>query len=377
MISTMKRLGYAPRGIPSGTLLPLRLFLGGTDIYAGLYKLTDPQFFNPAAPGFIGRQMTGFAQGGSPLTPLLTHLAIPNAVVFGALIALGELWVGLGILVGVAGRLWALGGLALSLTLYLTASWNVHPYFLGNDLPYALGWLTLVLTGVGPYSLDAVFTARAASPRTVRANQGDDRGRSPSPADPAGDMTRTTFLRRLGATLAVLGLGGLAASLARWRTPSGSTGAMAAGGGPLGSGHRPARRIPLGSVTALPRNSARPFVAPVSGNPALLIHLPNGQFVAYDARCTHLGCPVRYDRGQHLLVCPCHGSIYDPAHGARVLSGPAPRPLQALPVRIDAQGRAYALVGDTGSEQAVGHGRVPGQAIAGQAAGDKGRIGPQ
>jgi hypothetical protein len=70
-------------------------------------------------------------------------------------------------------------------------------------------------------------------------------------------------------------------------------------------------------------------------------------------------------------------SVFDPAHGARVLTGPAPRPQQALPVRIDAQGQVYALVADRGSEQAVGHGRVPGQAVVGPAAGDKVRNGPQ
>ena len=101
MMSTMKRPGYAPRGIPAGALLPLRLFLGGTAIYAGLYKLTDPQYLDPAAPGYIGRQMSGYVQEGSPLAPLLTHVAIPHAVAFGVLVALGELWIGLGMIAGV------------------------------------------------------------------------------------------------------------------------------------------------------------------------------------------------------------------------------------------------------------------------------------
>ena len=37
-------------------LLPLRLFLGITFLYAGIQKLTDPQFFNPSATGFIGKR---------------------------------------------------------------------------------------------------------------------------------------------------------------------------------------------------------------------------------------------------------------------------------------------------------------------------------
>jgi hypothetical protein len=49
--------------------------------------------------------MTGYVREGSPLAHLLTHLAIPHAAVIGALVALGELWIGLGIIVGVLGRL--------------------------------------------------------------------------------------------------------------------------------------------------------------------------------------------------------------------------------------------------------------------------------
>src|ERR671912_797728 len=44
-----------------------------------------------------------------------------------------------------------------------------------------------------------------------------------------------------------------------------------------------------------------------SGNPALLVHLENGDFVAYSAVCTHQGCKVAYQDGN--LACPCHGSI--------------------------------------------------------------------
>ena len=139
-----------PGQIPAIAILPLRMFLGLTFVYAGLYKLTDPQFFSPTAPGYIGQQMSGFVRTGSPLAPLLTHLALPHAALFGALIAFGELWVGLSALTGLLTRLGALGGLALSLTFYLTATWSVHPYFPGADLPYALAWLTLALSGAGP-----------------------------------------------------------------------------------------------------------------------------------------------------------------------------------------------------------------------------------
>lgn len=70
-----------------------------------------------------------------------------------------------------------------------------------------------------------------------------------------------------------------------------------------------------------------------SGNLAFLVHLDNGDFVAYSAVCTHQGCDVAYKDGN--LACPCHGSIFDPADGAAVVTGPAQRPLPEIPVKVE------------------------------------------
>jgi Rieske Fe-S protein len=69
-----------------------------------------------------------------------------------------------------------------------------------------------------------------------------------------------------------------------------------------------------------------------SGSPAVLVHLESGDFVAYSAVCTHQQCTVAYRNGQ--LACPCHGSVFDPANGAQVVTGPAPRPLPEIPVEV-------------------------------------------
>lgn len=74
--------------------------------------------------------------------------------------------------------------------------------------------------------------------------------------------------------------------------------------------------------------SALPFDN--AGQPAVLVHLESGDFVAYSAVCTHAGCEVAYNNSQ--LACPCHGSIFDPANGAAVVSGPANGPLPEIPV---------------------------------------------
>jgi len=59
--------------------------------------------------------------------------------------------------------------------------------------------------------------------------------------------------------------------------------------------------------------------------------------VAYSAICSHAGCPVTgwvEEDGVQVLKCFCHNSEYDPHQGARVVFGPAPRHLAALPISI-------------------------------------------
>ena len=68
------------------------------------------------------------------------------------------------------------------------------------------------------------------------------------------------------------------------------------------------------------------------GNPAVLVHLKSGNFVAYSAVCTHEGCVVSYGNGQ--LACPCHGAVFDPANNARVVDGPARLALPKIPIEV-------------------------------------------
>jgi len=49
--------------------------------------------------------------------------------------------------------------------------------------------------------------------------------------------------------------------------------------------------------------------------------------------CTHLGCYFKWDQGTGHFECPCHGSVF--AIDGKVLGGPAPRPLDTLPAKID------------------------------------------
>jgi ubiquinol-cytochrome c reductase iron-sulfur subunit len=61
--------------------------------------------------------------------------------------------------------------------------------------------------------------------------------------------------------------------------------------------------------------------------------------IAFSVICTHLGCPVKlYEQQTHHLFCPCHQSTFDASHGAKIIFGPAARPLPQLGISVDADG---------------------------------------
>jgi ubiquinol-cytochrome c reductase iron-sulfur subunit len=65
--------------------------------------------------------------------------------------------------------------------------------------------------------------------------------------------------------------------------------------------------------------------------------------VAYSKICTHAGCPISlYEQQTHHLLCPCHQSTFDMARDAKVIFGPAARPLPQLQIGVDDEGYFYA-----------------------------------
>ncbi|MFD3802171.1 DoxX family protein [Streptomyces sp. NPDC058611] len=139
-------------------LLPLRIFLGVTFVYAGLDKLTDSAFLAATGDGSIGDQMRGVRD--SSAIPAMVDMALEAPVAFGTVIALGELLVGLGVLAGLLTRIAALGGALIALSLWLTVSWAVSPYYYGNDLVYLMAWTPLIIAGAPYWSLDALIRSR-------------------------------------------------------------------------------------------------------------------------------------------------------------------------------------------------------------------------
>lgn len=341
--------------IPGFAILPLRAFLGITLLYAGWQKLTDPGFFRVGSPSYIGTQLLQFSKG-SPIHFLMVHF-LEHAVAIGALTIATEMVIGLLILVGLFTRLAAFGGFVLNLIFFLSASWHVYPYFLGNDIVFVMCWLTLMLTGPGAFALDPVvsdWVAEAVTrpvervligPLNAIPEETPEEERSAPVSRPALRVSRREAIFGGLATLVLLALGlaprgriGPAAASAPVSATKPS--APSSASSPSGQPTTPAGQK-VGNVSQIPVNSALATTDPKSGDPAVIVHTSSSDFFAYDAICTHAGCSVQYDPSYRLLVCPCHGGAYDPAHGAQVVAGPPPAPLTALPVTIDKQGNIY------------------------------------
>jgi Rieske Fe-S protein len=87
----------------------------------------------------------------------------------------------------------------------------------------------------------------------------------------------------------------------------------------------------LAKVADIPVGNA--VSATLDGKPILISQQAAGTIVAFTAICTHQGCTVA-PAGKE-FHCPCHGSVYNAATGA-VITGPAPLPLAAIPVKVEA-----------------------------------------
>ncbi len=68
-------------------------------------------------------------------------------------------------------------------------------------------------------------------------------------------------------------------------------------------------------------------------NPAIVINRPEKGFIALSLTCTHLGCVVEFIKSRQILLCPCHAGTYDLE--GNVMSGPPPKPLTAIPLKIE------------------------------------------
>lgn len=368
---------------PGWLILPLRAFLGVTFVYAGLQKLANPTYLNPANQSSVVGQMR-LLRHVSPIGPLLgLSLHAPTAV--GLLIAFGELGVGVGVLLGLCTRLAAAGGMALSLTFLLTVSWRTTPYYYGSDVVFFFAWTVIAAGGAGNVlSLDSWLRERARTAAGLRplpavvslevprlreiCGRKELCGLGPAGACdrehcgifPAGEKLRPPVAAEVARHHAVLGRravvvtgvaalagGGIVAMLGR--LVGGTSTAAAA------PRLRPRRRTPatasptptpthssasapapgtaIGQASQVPVGQAGQFTDPATGDPGWVVHPSGSTFVAFSAVCTHAGCTVQFDPGSMQFICPCHSGTYD-ARTGNVTGGPPPSPLTRIPVHV-------------------------------------------
>jgi thiosulfate dehydrogenase [quinone] large subunit len=327
-------------------LVPLRLFLGVTFLFAGLQKLANPNFLKSSSPISIHAQLVGGTHS-SPIHALLVHL-VPIAPAVGIVISIGEVAIGIGVLVGLLTRLAAVAGMALSFGLFLTVSYHSSPYFTGSDIVFFFAWTPLALAGAaGAPALDTWLSER----RTAS---------SPTPAD----VSRRAVLSRgaftgivAGVVLVTAGLASLLGRAAGGTTttaagssnplaPSGSTSTTTAasptttGAGPTTTTAPPPAGTSIGAASSVPIGGAATFTDPASGDPSLVIQGTSGTFVAFDAVCPHAGCTVAYQSSAKIIACPCHGSEFNPTTG-EVTRGPATSGLTKISVIKGSNGDLY------------------------------------
>jgi thiosulfate dehydrogenase (quinone) large subunit len=348
-----ERPGRERSGIsPALALLPLRLFLGITFVYAGIQKLSDPGFLHAGAPTYIGAQLSGFANH-TPGGFILRTFAIPHAELAGVGVAIAEILIGLLVTLGLFTRLAAACGLGLNLLLFLTASWHTSPYFLGPDIVFTFAWLPFVLAGAsGQPALDnAVLQPSDALVRRTHLRSSTQR----PAAAPGSVLTRRVLLAQVAT--GALALSGIAALL-KGRYSGSTLSANASANSPVstpvshkasGSGAQgstgtksaalPSNAVKLGPSNRLPTGQAAQYPDPSDGSADILIRESDGSLRAFSAVCTHAGCTVTYQSGE--IVCPCHGGIYS-AQTGDVISGPPPAPLAPKKV-VEHGGQIYAV----------------------------------
>ena len=93
---------------------------------------------------------------------------------------------------------------------------------------------------------------------------------------------------------------------------------------------------------ALAPGSSLNFHYPSPNDSAILVRTLDGKLHAFGQKCTHLACPVYFERAHQRLECPCHDGAFD-ARTGNVLYGPPPRPLDPIELEVRANGEVWAI----------------------------------
>jgi len=332
----------APYASATVAAVVLRFFLGGTMLYAGIDKtVLDPRFLQAEGVGSIGETLRYFVTSGGPLAGLVEAVALPQPVLIGASMAGAQLLVGASLLTGSWVRYGALLGAGISLTLALTSTWGVSPYYYGNDLPYFVGFLALAALGDG-----GALRLGAVAPR---GHNPERRAALVSGTGVAAGIVALLLLDRSRAVSVVTGGGTPTPSPTPGAsaTPTATPSAVTGGGTPTPSPTPGASATP----TATPSASAPTAGTVISGAPSLaagqalnfsaggtdaVLVKDGSTYRAFERACTHQGTSVDWQAGSGDFLCPNHGARF--AATGQVTMGPANTPLRAIEVSVAADG---------------------------------------
>lgn len=131
------------------------------------------------------------------------------------------------------------------------------------------------------------------------------------------DSSKRKFLNSV---LGLLGLGGVASVLfpvVKYLEP-------------VKSANAAVNSVTAGKVGDLVPNSGKIFK--FGSKPGILVMTPNGDYKAFTAVCTHLGCTVQYNKEESGIWCACHNGHYD--LNGNVTAGPPPKGLEEFDVAI-------------------------------------------
>jgi len=87
----------------------------------------------------------------------------------------------------------------------------------------------------------------------------------------------------------------------------------------------------IARVDEVPIGAMRVFTYPEPHDNCILVRTASDRFLAYNQKCTHLGCAVT--RAAKVLHCPCHNGWFDLATGVPT-AGPPRRPLERITLEI-------------------------------------------
>ncbi len=93
--------------------------------------------------------------------------------------------------------------------------------------------------------------------------------------------------------------------------------------------------LPLGQPIRMkfPYKTEDAYVRETVTKDVWVIKRSSSEVTVFSPICPHLGCHYDWHPGKEEFICPCHGSIYSMT--GKVLGGPAPRPLDTLPWKLE------------------------------------------